>query len=132
MYLHQFAGRQMNELVQNVGEFEGVVIANEPTRMGSRARLSAQPDDATQLSQPTALTNNLWAMVHQMVQLQCFVNKNNNLNTIPTVQKDVGPLSACLSTPKKQPYPSPPRPRIRGLAPKYFPLFRPKEFCNGR
>ena len=67
MYLHQFAGRQMNELVQNVGEFEGVVIANEPTRMGSRARLSAQPDNATQLSQPTALTNNLWAMAHQMV-----------------------------------------------------------------
>ena len=70
----------MNELVQNVGEPEGVVIANEPTRMGSRARLSAQPDDATQLSQPTALTNNLWAMVHQMVQLQCFVNTNRRLD----------------------------------------------------
>ena len=132
MYLHQFEHRQMNELVQNVGGFEGVVIANEQTRMGSRARLSAQPDDATQLSQPTALTHNLWAMVHQMVQLQCFVNKNNNLNTIPTVQKDVGQLSLCPSPQKSDLTPSPPRPRIRGLAPKYFPLFRPKEFCNGR
>ena len=72
----------MIDLMQNVGEFEGVVIANELTRIGPRARLSAQPDDATQLSQPTALTNNLWAMVHQIVQLQYFVNKNNNLNTI--------------------------------------------------
>ena len=98
----------MNELVQNVGEFEGVVIANEPTRMDSRARLSVQPDDATQLSQPTALTNNLWAMVHQIVQLQYFVNKNNNLNTIPTVQKDVGQLSLCPSPQKSDLTPSPP------------------------
>lgn len=99
----------MNELVQNVGEFEGVVITNEPTRMGSSARLSAQPDDATQLSQPTALTNNLRAMVHQMVQLQYFVNKNNNLNKIPTVHKTVGQQNWIVSTPsKKRPYAPPP------------------------
>jgi hypothetical protein len=120
----------MNELVQNVGEFEGVVIANEPTRMGLRARLSAQPDDATQLSQPTALTNNLLAMVHQMVQLQYFVNKNNNLNTIPTVQKDVGQLCACLRRQTSDLSPSPPPPRIRGACPKYLPHLRPKELCN--
>ena len=122
----------MNELVQNVGEFEGVVIANEPTRTGLRARLSAQPDEATQLSPPTALTYNLWAMVHQMVQLQYFVNRNNNLKTIPTVQKDVGQLCACLRRQKSDLTPSPPHPRIRGASPKYFPLFRPKEFSYER
>ena len=116
----------MNELVQNVGEFEGVVIANEPTRMDSRARLSVQPDDATQLSQPTALSNNLWAMVHQMVQLQYFVNRNNNLNTIPTVQKDVGQLSACPSPPKKRPYPLPPPPTYKGGLSKIFTTFPSK------
>ena len=116
----------MNELVQNVGEFEGVVIANEPTRMGSRARLSVQPDDATQLSQPTALTNNLWAMVHQMVQLQCFVNKNNNLNTIPTVQKDVGQLLACLITQKKRFGGPPPPTTYKGRRAEIFPTFPSK------
>ena len=73
MYLHQFAGRQMNELVQNVGEFEGVVIANEPTRMGSRARLSAQPDDATQLSPPTALTYNPVSYTHLTLPTSALV-----------------------------------------------------------
>ena len=134
-YSHQFGHRQMIDLMQNVGEFEGTAIANELTHTCAPARAHLMASD--QLTNLVAVLA-AWDSVprhtsrHQRLSALNFHTiqwVKNNCHRFP---KPLWQILACLRPQKSDLPPSPPRPRIRGASPKYFPLFRQKEFSYER
>jgi hypothetical protein len=130
-YSHQFEHRQMIDLMQNVGEFEGTAIANELAHTCAPARASPM-DCSHKRGKSGQNCPNRYKVVLPMVLSEYFLRKNSGLYSIATVFQTVGQLCACLRPQKSDLTPSPPRPRIRGASPKYFPLFRQKEFSYER
>ena len=130
-YSRQFEHRQMIDLMQNVGEFEGTAIASEPAHTCSPARVRRMDCSHTRGKSGQNCPNRC-KVVLPMVLLEYFILKNSGLYSIATVFQTVGQLCACLRPQKSDLTPSPPRPRIRGASPKYFPFFRQKEFCDER
>ena len=130
-YSHQFGHHQMIDLIKNVGEFEGTAIANEPAHTCSPARVRRM--DCSRLCVQRSQSLSYKHAVPRFTPRYEFKALIKNSKIAHSYAFENRRAALCVSAPKKNDLtPSPPRPRIRGLAPKYFPLFRPKEFCNGR
>ena len=133
-YSHQFGHHQMIDLMQNVGEFEGTAIANELTHTCTPARM--RPMDCSPTCARPSQHSQTPAMLSIMLSKYWVIflsYRNKAIYFIKTlVLFTVAPALRVSAPTKKRPYPLPPRPRIRGASPKYFPLFRPKEFSYER
>jgi len=127
----------MIELMQNVGEFEGTAIANELTHTRTCTPARAHLTTSDQLTNLLAVSAAWDSVSRHTSRHQCLSAGNfhtiqwvkNNCHRLP---QPLWQLSACLRPQKSDLTPSPPRPRIRGASPKYFPLFRQKEFSYER
>ena len=130
-YSHQFEHRQMIDLMQNVGEFEGTAIANELTHTCALAHMP--PMDCCHSRIWLAIIARLNTQGYRKGYTTIFSSAKTTIylcfirSSEPWRQ-----LCACLRPQKSDLTPPPPRPRIRGTSPKYFPLFRPKEFSYER
>ena len=138
-YSRQFEHRQMIDLMQNVGEFEGTAIANELTHTCACACACtrAHPTTSDQLTNHVAVFV-VWDSVprhtsrHQRFSASNFHSVQWVINNCHRFPKPLWQILACLRPQKSDLTPSPHRPRIRGASPKYSPFFRPKEFCDER
>ena len=134
-YSHQFEHRQMIDLMQNVGEFEGTAIANELTHACAPARAHLTTSD--QFTNHVAVFV-VWDSVPRHTSRQQRLSTSNLhsvqwvINNCHRFPKPLWQILACLRPQKSDLTPSPHRPRIRGASPKYSPFFRPKEFCDER
>ena len=134
-YSRQFEHRQMIDLMQNVGEFEGTAIANELTHTCAPARAYLKTSD--QLTNHVAVFV-VWDSVprhtsrHQRLSASNLPSVQWVINNCHRFPKPLWQILACLRPQKSDLTPSPPRPRIRGASPKYSPLFRQKEFSYER
>ena len=131
-YSHQFEHRQMIDLMQNDGEFEGTAIANELAHTCTPARM--RPMDCSPTCARPSQHSQTPAMLSKMLSKYWVIflsYRNKAIYFIKTLVHPTVVPALCVSAPtKKRPYPLPPRPRIRGASPKYSPLFRQKEFCD--
>ena len=126
-YSHQFEHRQMIDLMQNDGEFEGTAIANELVHTCLPAR--ARPMDCSRLCVQRRQSLSYKHAVPRFTPRYEFKALKKNSKIAHSYAFENRRAALCVSAPtKKRPYPLPPRPRIRGASPKYFPLFRQKEF----
>ena len=123
----------MIKLIRNVGELEGGATASEPvsTCVPSRARLVSGEQLTNDVvifefwdSAPRHTSRQQRLIARKFYLIQCVGNYCHRLKQ-PWRQ-----LCAYLRPQKSHLTPSPPRPRIGGASPKYFPLFRQKEFRN--
>ena len=132
-YSHQFEHRQMIDLMQNVGEFEGTAIAKELTHTCACTPARARPMDCSRLCTWSSQQPRLSAMSPTLPPISRLEHCKHVIKMlIPTLSGTLGQLCACLRPQKSGLTPSPPRPRIRGASPKYLPLFRQKEFSCER
>ena len=123
----------MIKLIRNVGELEGGATASEPvsTCVPSRARLVSGEQLTNDVvifefweSAPRHTSRHQRLIARKFYLIQCVGNY------LSPFKQPLWQLCVCLR-PQKTHLCSPhPHPRIGGASPKYFPLFRQKEFRN--
>ena len=132
-YSHQFEHRQMIDLMQNVGEFEGTAIAKELAHIRTCTPARMRTMDCCQSRTWMAIITRLNTQGYREGYTTIFsLAKTTDYLCFIRSSEPWRQLCACLRPQKSDLTPSPPRPRIRGASPKYFPLFRQKEFCDER
>ena len=115
----------MIDLMQNVGEFEGVVIANELAQACTPARMP--PMDCSRLCVQRRQSLSYKHAVPRFTPRYEFKALIKNSKIAHSYAFENRRAALCVSAPtKKRPYPLPPPPTYKGGLSEIFPIFPSK------